>query len=61
MYPHLEIEENRRELARELELRRQIREALQIAKEQRKAARTPLLSRIRYVFRPSHPPCPEPT
>jgi hypothetical protein len=61
MYPHLEFPENRRALEREREQRRQIREAMLEARARRKAARTPLLSRVRLPFRPSHAPCPEPS
>jgi len=60
MYLHLELEENRRELERERELRRQIREARAEARERRRSSRTPLLSRVRRVFRPRLEPCPEP-
>jgi hypothetical protein len=60
MYPHLEFEENRRELQRERKLRRQIHKAHLEAREQRRSSWTPLLSRVRRVFRPSLEPCPEP-
>src|SRR3954466_2143793 len=60
MYPHLELEENRRELERERRLRRQIHKAHVEAREQRRSSRTPLLSRVLRVFRPSLEPCPEP-
>jgi hypothetical protein len=60
MYPHLEFEENRRELERERKLRRQIHKARVEAREQRKSSATPVLSRVRRVFRPRVEPCPEP-
>lgn len=60
MYPHLELEENRRELERERKLRRQIHKARVEARELRRSSRTPVLSRVRRVFRPSIEACPEP-
>jgi hypothetical protein len=60
MYPHLEFEENRRELERERKLRRQIHKARVEARELRRTSSAPVLSRVRRVFRPSIEPCPEP-
>ena len=60
MYPHLEFEENRRELERERKLRRRIKQARAEARELRKSSKPPALARVRRVFRPSLEPCPEP-
>jgi hypothetical protein len=60
MYPHLELEENRRELERERKLRREIRKARLEVRAQHSSSRTSLLSRVRRVLRPSCEPCPEP-
>jgi hypothetical protein len=59
LYPHLELEENRRELEREQKLRRQIDKARLEAKERCRSSRTPLLSRLRRASRP-RPACSEP-
>ena len=60
MYPHLEFEENRRELERERKLRREIHRARVEARELGKSSKTPVLSRVRRLFRPRLEPCPEP-
>jgi hypothetical protein len=54
IHPHLELDENRRELERERELERTIREARHEARERRRASRTGLLSRLRRTS-PSKP------
>jgi hypothetical protein len=46
LYPHLQLEENRRALERERALRRRIEEVRLKAREQRRSARTPLLSHL---------------
>lgn len=45
-YPHLALEENRRELEREQKLRREIRNARLEARQRAKSSRTSLLSRL---------------
>ena len=57
LYPHLELEENRRELERERELRRTIREARQGAKSSRSSPR----SRLGRALRRAADLRPEPT
>ena len=51
MYPHLVFEENRRELEREQELRRQTRDAHLSVRQRAKSSRTSPLSRLRQAFR----------
>jgi hypothetical protein len=46
LYPHLQLEENRRALERERALRRRSDEVRLKAREQRRSARTPLLSHL---------------
>ncbi len=53
MYPHLTFEENRRELERERELRRQIRDAQLEARQRAKSSRASPLSRLRQALKPS--------
>jgi hypothetical protein len=61
MYPHLiQFEENRLEIERERQLRREIRAAREEVKARRKAASTPLLARIRTALRRGPAPCPAP-
>jgi hypothetical protein len=51
MYPHLELEENRRELERERTLRRQIRKARLDVREQRTSSWLRRLTALRPAFR----------
>lgn len=65
VYPHLtQFEENRIELERERQLRREIRAARDEARARRKASSPSFLARVRQaVSRPEPcavPPCPEP-
>ena len=55
MYPHLELEENRRELERMRKLRHEIRQAELKARQQARSARPSLRSRVLQALRPSGP------
>jgi len=57
MYPHItQLEENRRELERELRLRQQVRAARAARRAQRPSRFAALMARLRRTLRPD--PCP---